>query len=192
MGADKALLTLCGETFVGRVARALGTVARSVSVVSARDAHAQLGLPLVRDVFAGAGALGGLHAALAACRLNWAAVVSCDLPFVTAELFARLESFRASTWDAIAPTQPDGRPQPLCALYARMPCLELARRLLEEGERRPRVLLRGARTRWVAPGELEDLAGHKLFFMNVNTPEEYEHARSACAETRIAVNSRQA
>ena len=44
-----------------------------------------------------------------------------------------------------------------------------------------KVLLARVRTRWVAFEELADLDGAGLFFMNVNTPEEYERAREAAA-----------
>ena len=177
MGADKSWLTLGGETFARRIAHALATVAQKVSLVSAREEHRSHGLPLVRDVFTGVGALGGLHAALDTCRTEWAAVVSCDLPFVTPRLFERFASLRGQDCDAVAPVQPDGRPQPLCALYARDPCDALAAQMIAEGELRPRLLLRRVRTRWVEPRELEDLEGHELFFTNVNTPDDLAQAR---------------
>ncbi len=176
MGEDKALLRLGGELFVGRAARALQSVAGRVRVVSSRHEAAALGLELLPDLYEGRGALGGLHAALAACEAPWAAVLSCDLPFVTGGLLARLASFRASVTDAVAPTQEDGRPQPLCAFYARDPCLRTAEDLIRMGELRPRALLRQVRTRWVRFEELEDLGGAGLFFRNVNTPEDYRRA----------------
>jgi molybdopterin-guanine dinucleotide biosynthesis protein A len=179
MGTDKARLTLGGRTFTERIAAALGAIAPKISVVSARAGSATLNLPVIEDIYRDCGALGGLHAALSACRAPWAAVVSCDLPFVTGELFTRLGELRTADTGAaaIVPRQADGRPQPLCALYSTARCLELAARLLREGERRPRVLLQQARTRWVAPAELADLADAELFFLNVNTPEDYERAR---------------
>jgi molybdopterin-guanine dinucleotide biosynthesis protein A len=186
MGADKAVLALGGETFVARVSRALAVATARVSVVSSRAGHDVFNLPVVPDVHAGAGALGGLHAALAACRAPWALVVSCDLPFVTPELFARLASFADDDLDAVAPVQPDGRPQPLCALYATRACLAVAARLLDEGERRPRVLLRRVRTRWVSPGELSDLTRAEHLFTTVNTPAEYERARATLGDVRGA------
>ncbi|HLM55919.1 MAG TPA: molybdenum cofactor guanylyltransferase [Pyrinomonadaceae bacterium] len=176
MGEDKALLRLGGEPFVGRAARALGGVAGRVRVVSSRHEAAALGLEVLPDLYGGRGALGGIHAALAACDAPWAAVLSCDLPFVTGELLARLASFRASVTDAVAPTQEDGRPQPLCAFYARDPCLRMTEDLIRTGELRPRALLRQVRTRWVGFEELEDLDGSGLFFRNVNTPEDYRRA----------------
>ena len=176
MGEDKALLRLGGELFVGRAARALGAVAGRVRVVSSRHEAAAHGLEVLPDLYEGRGALGGVHAALAACEAPWAAVLSCDLPFVTGELLARLASFRASSADAVAPTQEDGRPQPLCAFYARDPCLRMAEDLIRAGELRPRAMLGQVRTRWVAFEELEDLEGAGLFFRNVNTPEDYRRA----------------
>ncbi|HEY9404467.1 MAG TPA: molybdenum cofactor guanylyltransferase [Pyrinomonadaceae bacterium] len=177
MGTDKAHLRLGGRTFMERAANALGAIATRISIVSARPDAAGLNLPVVEDIYRDCGALGGLHAALSACRAPWAAVVSCDLPFVTGELFARLGGLRTEDAAAIVPRQPDGRPQPLCALYSPARCLGLAARLLSEGERRPRVLLQQARTRWVVPAELADLRDAELFFLNVNTPTDYERAR---------------
>jgi molybdopterin-guanine dinucleotide biosynthesis protein A len=178
MGVDKSRLRLGRRTFVEIAAGALATVSNSVRVVGSRPGVESHGLKVVRDIHEGLGALGGLHAALGACEAEWAAVVSCDLPFVTRELFERLASLRSDDVDAVAPVQEDGRPQPLCALYAAARCLEAADALIRAGELRPRALLRAVRTRWVQFGELSDLEGSGLFFSNVNTPADYEEAKS--------------
>ena len=177
MGEDKSRLRLGRRTFVEIAAGALATISGRVSVVGSRPGVESHGLNVVRDVHEGLGALGGLHAALAACGTPWAAVVSCDLPFVTAELFERLASLRANEVDAVAPVQQDGRPQPLCALYAAVECRAAAEELIRAGELRPRALLRRVPTRWVAFGELSALEGAHLFFVNVNTPADYEEAK---------------
>ncbi|HEX8748412.1 MAG TPA: molybdenum cofactor guanylyltransferase [Pyrinomonadaceae bacterium] len=181
MGRDKALLTLRGVSFVERIAEALGHVAGRINLVGAKNVDSSLKIENVPDVYEAWGALGGLHAALAACRAEWAAVVACDLPFVTSELFARLSGLRED-WQAVAPVQRDGRLQPLCALYRTAACREIARRMIEEGERRPRALLRMVRTRLVSWEELADLTDARLFFENVNTPEDYAGARSRFGE----------
>ena len=176
MGADKSHLRLEGRSFVERAAEALGAVAGRVRVVGSRPGVESHGLAVVRDVYEGVGAMGGLHAALKACAAEWAAVVSCDLPFATGELLARLASLRAEESEAVAPIQEDGRPQPLCALYAAAECRAAAEELIRAGELRPRELLRRVRARRVAFSELSDLEGSQLFFTNVNTPSEYEEA----------------
>lgn len=181
MGRDKALLRLRGVSFVERIAEALSPVAGPINLVGAKNVDSSLKTGNVPDVYAGWGALGGLHAALSACRAEWAAVVACDLPFVTGELFARLAGF-SEDWQAVVPVQRDGRLQPLCALYRTAVCREIARRMIEEGERRPRALVRLVRARLVHWEELSDLPGARLFFENVNTPEDYARALSRFGE----------
>jgi molybdopterin-guanine dinucleotide biosynthesis protein A len=177
MGTDKARLRLGEQTFVERIAAALKIIAVRTSLVNSfeNDAGALWSLPTVNDVYPQWGALGGLHAALAACRAEWCAVVACDLPFVTGELFMRLASLTQHN-DAVVPIQPDARPQPLCALYRTAPCLESATELINAGERRPRALLQTVNTRWVADDELSNLQGATHFFTNINTPEDYAQA----------------
>ncbi len=145
------------------------TVTNSVRLVGARE-NSQL--PLVADVYPQWGALGGLHAAVTACRRDWAIVVACDLPLVTPELLARLASLREG-YDAVVPIQPDGRPQPLCALYRAAPCARWATELIETGRRRPLDLLDRVKTRWVAFEEIANLAQAERFFVNINTPDDY-------------------
>ena len=179
MGTDKAHLHLEGRSFVERVAAALAAVAGRVSVVGAGDMDlAAWRLPVVTDVYEKWGALGGLHGALNACRAPWAAVVACDLPYVTGELFVRLAALREN-FEAVVPVQADTRLQPLCALYAVEPCRRVAEELVASDERRPRALLSRVAARRVEASELADLPGADLFFMNVNTPEEYAQAIKA-------------
>jgi len=178
MGSDKSLLTVGGRTFVEAAADALRAVAPRLSVVSSRHEAEAHGLPLVRDLHAGLGALGGLHAALASCKAEWAAVLACDLPFVTGELFERLVSMRADSLDAIVPVQEDGRVQPLSALYRARVCLEQVEELIRTDELRPRLLLSRVRARRVEFEELRDLENSARFFMNVNTPEDYARAET--------------
>jgi molybdopterin-guanine dinucleotide biosynthesis protein A len=173
MGTDKSQLLLNGQTLTRRIAEALLKVAGTVTIVGRNVADPQL--RSTEDVYPQWGALGGLHTALSACGTDWAFVVACDMPFVSAELFLRLASFRGH-FEAVAPVQPDGRPQPLCALYRVVPCLATAEKLIQSGERRPLTLLQSVRTRSVDFAELEDLEGASHFFVNMNTPEDYARA----------------
>ena len=176
MGEDKSRLSLGGLTFVESAASALRAVATRVSVVSSRPEAETHGLRVIPDLRVGLGALGGLHAALSSCVAEWAAVVACDLPFVTGGLLARLASLRSDSTDAVAPLQEDGRVQPLCALYRVRACLFEVEGMIRAGELRPRLLLSRVRSRPVAFEELRDLEGSARFFLNVNTPEDYARA----------------
>jgi len=174
MGTDKSQLMLHGESFVERIASELAAATLSVGVVGNNAPISRTGINLraVPDVYPEWGALGGVHAALSACSAEWALIVACDFPFVTSELFFRLASFGAD-FDAVAPIQSDGIPQPLCALYRARPCLARAEQLIKSGERKPVALLQSVHTRWVSFAELGNLAEADRFFDNINTPEDY-------------------
>ena len=162
MGRDKSQLLLDDQTFTEKISGTLSQITDSVTIMRADQ-----------DVYPNWGALGGLHAALAACKREWAIVVACDLPFVTAQLFNYLTSL-CDTHDAIVPVQADARPQPLCALYRIEPCLPRATELIETGHRRPLDLLELVNTRWVPFSDLRNLAQAETFFVNINTPDDYD------------------
>ena len=172
MGTDKSRLMLNGRTFVEHIAEELFSVTNIVSIVGKNSAQLALSLPSAPDVYERWGALGGVHAALAACRSQWAVVVACDLPFVSGALFARLASMRKN-FAAVAPIQSDGRLQPLSAFYRVVPCLNQAEQLIKSGERRPIALLQSVDARCVSFAELGDLPGADHFFDNINTPQDY-------------------
>ena len=175
MGTDKSQLLFQGQSFVERIADQLFPVTQSVKLVG-DNSGASLPLQTVPDIYSQWGALGGLHAALSACSSSWALIVACDFPFATSELFRKLASLR-SDFEAVAPIQADGIPQPLCSLYRIQPSLKLAEELIKSDERKPVALLQSLRTRWVLFSELSQLAGAKNFFNNINTPEDYARLR---------------
>jgi molybdopterin-guanine dinucleotide biosynthesis protein A len=197
MGSDKSQLAFDGQTGTERIAAALHTlradVRPNVRLVGSHDRRGVSALENVPDTHKRWGALGGIHAALDACRAEWAVIVACDLPLVTSGLFSRLGEFtrqvRPQSFDAIVPIQPDGRPQPLSAFYRRESCLKEAERLITAGEHTPRALLANVLTRWVEFGEISDLPGAEHFFLNVNAPLDYERAKQIL--DRIPERSRQ-
>jgi molybdopterin-guanine dinucleotide biosynthesis protein A len=162
MGRDKSELLLDDRTFTEKISDTLRQITDSVTIMRAQQ-----------DIYPNWGALGGLHAALAACKREWAIVVACDLPFVTVQLLSYLTALRDQQ-DAIVPVQADGRPQPLCALYRIEACLPRATELIESGRRRPLDLLELVNTRWVPFSELTNLDQAEKFFVNINTPEDYD------------------
>jgi molybdopterin-guanine dinucleotide biosynthesis protein A len=162
MGTDKSRLKIENETFTERIYKTLLELTDTITVVRAEQ-----------DIYPNWGALGGLHAALSACEREWALVIACDLPFVTAELFKHLASLRTDH-DAVVPLQSDGRPQPLAAFYRTQPCRARATELIETGHRRPLDLLELVNTRWVPFTELTNLDQAEKFFVNINTPDDYD------------------
>jgi FdhD protein len=179
MGTDKSRLRIAGQTFTERIAEALLKVFSTVTIVGQTSADPRLKSAV--DIFPQWGALGGLHASLAACKTDWAFVVACDLPFVSDSLFKRIASSRIDC-DAVVPLQRDGRPQPLCGIYRIDPCLKMVSSLIEAGKRRPLDLLQSVKTCWLPFSQIEDLDQAETFFLNINTPEDYYEATRRRAE----------
>lgn len=190
MGRNKAQLRLQNKTFIEHAANALYKITRGkISIVGNLPfANLQINLssgevcelPVLRDIQTknSRAAIVGLHAALSQAEKNWAVVAACDLPFVTGDLFERLAAFISEKdFDAVVPLQPDGRPQPLCAFYERAACLPEIEEILRGEDWSLQDLLRRINTRFVEFSEIRDLPNSEHFFLNINTPEDYEAAR---------------
>lgn len=171
MGTDKSKLVFGSLTLAERAAVVLDKIADSVKVVGG----SLEGWETVPDRNATdtRASIYGMHAALADCRTEWAAVLACDMPFVSANLFQVLlaETDRPNT-DAVVPVQPDGRPQPLAAIYRTSRCLPVVESLIFSGELRLTSMFEKLDTVFLQPpqyGLVENLSHH---FLNVNTPDD--------------------
>lgn len=183
MGEDKWRLPLGGRTLLERSVSALRHVTDRVAVVGDIDPDEVGGLAVVRDESpsgsagpAGRAAIVGLYTALKRSRSEWVAVLACDLPFVSGELFETLALLAGDEFEAVVPRQADGRMQPLCALYARGASLRAAEDLMRAGEWSLGGFARRLKTQVVDFEDVRDLPGSEFFFLNVNTPDDYAAA----------------
>ena len=185
MGRDKSRLMLGGQTTVELIAEAMSEVATRIRLVGGLTGgrYGRKRFQSVPDMAVSWGPLGGIQAALHAAEAEWCIVIACDLPFVSGGLLGRLFELRSNkteSFDAVVPTQADDYPQPLCAVYRRLSCLDAADQSVKNGEHSPRAMLDRVKTRYVRFAEIADLPGASNFFFNINTPENYERARRLC------------
>ena len=130
-GSPKALHLLGGRAMALRVADALASRVRSVTLVGEPDQYAVLGIPVIADRIERAGPLSGIVAALRHSPQKWCIVAACDMPFVSSGLVDQLlGAASAASVDAIVPQTPDGRLQPLFAAYAKSGLAALEHALL--------------------------------------------------------------
>ena len=174
MGRDKAWLELDGVTMIERVVAALRPVTGRVTVIANRPEYTRLNLTVVADTHTGVGPLEAIRTALANARHPRAVLVGCDLPFVTPELFTHLLQV-AGDAQAVVPLDDAGRLEPLCAVYSTA-ALGAVTELIAAGDRKVSRLFDRIPTRFVPFAELARLDGARLFFENINSPDDYRRA----------------
>jgi molybdenum cofactor guanylyltransferase len=133
MGRDKATITHDGQPLWKRQRDILRSAGAEITAIVRRPGQSPLGLPedclLWHDQLAEVGPIAGLHAALSECRTSQLAVLAVDMPKIDAWWFQWLGSFCGSSIGAVA-CRPDGRFEPLAAIYPRI-ALEAANRHLQ-------------------------------------------------------------
>lgn len=187
-GRPKGLALIGGSRIIDRVAAALRPVTDELLLI-ANDPAAESWLPGVRvasDVIPGAGALGGLHAALAHAQGRDVIVVAWDMPFVTSALLASLRARgERGDADAVLPASDGSRRglEPLCAWYAKE-CLPAVTQAIEAGDRRVIAFHDAVRVSPMPYDRVQRFGDPTMLFANVNTPEELDRwARAIDADS---------
>ncbi len=176
-GVAKGLEQVGGVRIIDRVAAALRESCDEI-VIIANDPDAREWIPGTRvaaDIRTGAGALGGLHAALSNAR-DAALVLAWDSPFVPAALMRALrEAGETAGADAAVPTSssPWGF-EPLCAWY-RVSCLNAVERHLDSNDLHAGSWLRDVRSVQLNSSPWGD--ADEIFF-NVNSADDLKMANA--------------
>lgn len=172
----KGLSRIGGTRIVDRVADALRDACDDLVLV-ANDAAAETWLPgtrVVRDVRTGAGALGGVHAALAHAR-DATLVLAWDSPFVPGGLLRALRDAgeRTNAGAAVPVSDSPWGFEPLCAWYD-VRCRAAVAHAIDAGDLRSGGWLSGVESVKVDASPWGDPS--QIFF-NVNTADDLARAR---------------
>jgi len=180
MGRDKTQLAVDGSrTFVERAVATVSRLADEVIVVTAAEPYEQAGVRWARDIYPGAGPLGGIYSGLRAGSMPYVLVVACDMPFLSMPLLRHMVQMPRD-YDVLIPRREDGRLEPLHAIYARA-CLEPIHALLEAGRYCILDLFEMGRMHYLDEEELRRYDPQGRSFFNINTPDELWQARQMAA-----------
>ena len=170
MGANKAFLDFHRQTLLDRALAALTEACGNATIVGDPEAFANFG-PVVADVFAGCGPLGGIHSALLHSSADLNLMLAVDMPFVSPELL-RFILREAEITDAIVTVPRTGRGlQPLCAVYRR-DFVSTAEQALKAGNYKIDATFALVTLRVVDEAELAAAGFSEKNFFNVNAPED--------------------
>ena len=174
MGQNKALMSLGGKRLVDRVVVVMREVFNDLLVVTnTPEMYADLGIPMVRDVWPEKGSLGGVYSAIYHVTTPYCLVVACDMPFLNAAVMRYLIT-QIADYDVIIPDVLDEL-QTLHAIYSKA-CLQPIERRLEAHRLRIVGFFADVRVRLVTASELQPYDPELLAFQNLNTPEEFQAA----------------
>ena len=135
------------------------------------------GLRIVPDRIAGAGTLGGLHAALLTAQ-GPIVCAAWDMPFLPAGLL-RLLGARLSGFDAVLPASGGPRGlEPLCAGYG-LACLAPIEAAMARQDFRAIGFHHDVRVDVVDRASIEPFGDPEWLFFNVNTPADLDRANRA-------------
>jgi len=174
MGQNKALMSLGGKRLVDRVVEVMRSVFNDLLMVTnTPDVYAELGVPMVQDVWPEKGSLGGVYSAIHHVATPYCLVVACDMPFLRTAVLRYLITQMAD-YDVVVPDVL-GELQTLHAIYSKA-CLQPIERRLETHRLRIVGFFPEVRVRTVTASELEPYDPELLAFQNLNTPEEFQTA----------------
>ena len=185
MGSDKALLPFLGEPLILRLLNRLAEMADEVVITSNQPENYRfLGLTPVADLLPSAGALGGLYTALSVASHPLVAVVACDMPFASRELFRyELNLLKETRVDAVIPRLGRGT-EPFHAVYRAEACLTFIHETLNDGKRRVDAWFSRVNIRYLSPDEMSLYDPDGLAFLNVNTLDELRDAEKMASDDK--------
>jgi ribosomal-protein-alanine acetyltransferase len=190
MGEDKFSLALNGKTFLEIAFETLSKAGiEQISVVVSEQTKFVENIAIVKDIYPNRGALSGIHSALTNSKSAWTLILACDYPFVTVELIGFLIGLAKtdSEVDAFAPIQPDGKIQPLCAIYKTETCREMLSEMLGKNNEKYSVrnFLNRIKTHYIEFQNIANLPNAEKFFFNVNTPEDFKKAKNLAEKIEV-------
>lgn len=162
-GQDKALYVYNGKPLA---LWALGSLAGADERFLVSSRPYDFGVPVYPDRYPGS-SLGGLHTALVYAANAWVAVAACDMPFLTADYWQKLLEHTEGV-QAVVVRGPDGRLEPLAALYQKT-LLPLVEAQLQAGDFRLHALLEETEAQVLA---FNALAFDPNVFINLNRLED--------------------
>jgi molybdopterin-guanine dinucleotide biosynthesis protein A len=179
MGSDKGLVPFLGQALIQRVIERLAPLVDEVLVTTNHpDDYRFLNLPLFSDLVPGRGALGGLYTALQAASHPLVAVVACDMPFASRDLFTyQCDMLMEKDMDVVIPSSLEGL-EPLHAVYRRETCLPVVQAAIQQNSWKLISWFPQVRVLSVSSGQISKIDPGESIFMNVNTPADLQLAES--------------
>ena len=168
MGKDKALLSIHGSVLVENLINKAKALTKTIYISGPKEKYDKLGLPVIDDMITNRGPLGGIYSSMKQSKAEYYLVLAVDLPLIKISFLEQLIKTAAPNIDACIPQHPDGKIEPLCALYHRN-CIPVFEQQLNKNENAIYKSLAMLRCSYYP------IKQPNTIFLNLNTPEDYSN-----------------
>lgn len=185
LGTDKALLELDEQSLLARVVYKLAALSDDLIIVTnSPQSYGHLGLEarFVPDERPGHGALMGIYSGLKAASHEHAAVVACDMPFLSIPLLQHMRHGLGGC-DVVIPRF-DDMVEPLHAIYGRR-CLAPMADALAQGKRQIISFFGSVQVCYVQESTIDRFDPLRVAFLNINTSADWQLAQKMSARPEV-------
>ncbi len=116
MGVEKGLVRFGGRHLIEHSIRVLEEVCDEILISENTNAYDFLGYKVIPDIHKNSGPMGGIFSALKHSKTDLNLVLSCDMPFISKDLFLALIE-NAKGKDVAVPWHGEEKYEPMCAVY---------------------------------------------------------------------------
>lgn len=178
MGFNKAFIDIGGKPIIHRTISLFKELFDEIIMVANDPAeYEELNIPIVTDIFKGAGSLGGIYTGLFYSISEYNFVAACDMPFLDREVISKVIKL-SEGYNAAAPFIM-GRYHPLHAVYSKK-CVKPIEEMINSQDLRITNLFQKIKVNRLE--EKEWLSGEQILSSldNINTKEDLHRAIKSC------------
>jgi molybdopterin-guanine dinucleotide biosynthesis protein A len=184
-GRDKALVRFGTTPLLLEIVELAKSCTPKIAVVASAQKYRDLAanLEVIEDRWPGEGPLGGIitalqHTAATDRSVEWNLILSCDMPFLTAEWLEFLVTHAREANKEIQVILPHSAhgPEPLCACYSTS-AADALKNVFDRGVRKVTQALKEVRTEVLDDSVWKRFDSAGRLFWNMNTPADFEEAQ---------------
>lgn len=117
MQEEKGLVLYKGKPFIRWIIEAIMPITSNIILVTSNGDYSLVGLPMIEDIHADKGPVGGIYTALKHSKTQRNLILSCDVPKINTELLCKLTE-ESNTSDSPVTFLSDGKNDyPLIGVY---------------------------------------------------------------------------
>ncbi|MBQ4821053.1 molybdenum cofactor guanylyltransferase [Aquimarina sp. MMG016] len=165
MGQDKGLKLHQNKPFMQHIIDALSSITKNILIVTSQKEYQKFGYPCFSDIIPDQGPVGGIYTGLSHSETKNNIVLSCDIPFITAEVLVNLINQYDANYDVTTYES-----TPLVTMYHRSVIKQFLNSIEEK-----RLSLR--KTLSLLKVKHIPIETHLMpFIQNINTHQQYKEA----------------